>query len=673
MLSLGGGAVVYLPHWLGQYYDGPNAGRGQEAPRLVLSADAAPTWRTAATGDTPPAPTPLDVAQAPARPTQEQEDVTALQAEISRLLTMASQLDQELALLEAAAEAPEAEMPKEGMPEDKVPRDDVSSPAGRMDAAATGLRGMEEPALPPQASAISGSFPYQLDFARSDDAHFGEHTDHVPLAGPGSEPESGPDPLPVIAPETPVPQSPRAPESSPVDLEVAVSTPAPDEQALPVVPAEQHEKSTEAVESSTDMPASPEAEAVQAPPPEAPQPGENLRDSPDLASSDRPAARDAEPNSAPQAAPGDAPLAAMPQGSQEEAASAPPPAPEVTAEDPGPENRAEPTTPPQAEAVPPGVAERAGPEAARTEAPASQSAAEAAAPARDLASPVAPEAISPSGGPPEASLAAGQEAARPPAEKAGVVAPVPPAPPPPALSAPSLSAEEKAALLKQAEEKLALGDIAAARLLYQQAAQAGSSQAAAALSRTYQPDFLKGLGAEGTPSDPLLALVWARRAEALAKAEPVPEPQLMAPPQPPQAAPAPATAPEPVPGTASASGPEPARAAAPAQAPVATTAPPPRPRPTGSPERLEAVIRRADEMLALRDISAARRLYAYAAEAGSGKAAAALGQTYDPAFLDRIGAQGIRPDPALAVRWYRQAMSLGEAQVAPALSRLERR
>ncbi|MFC7611089.1 hypothetical protein [Teichococcus aestuarii] len=85
------------------------------------------------------------------------------------------------------------------------------------------------------------------------------------------------------------------------------------------------------------------------------------------------------------------------------------------------------------------------------------------------------------------------------------------------------------------------------------------------------------------------------------------------------------------------------------------------------------MIRRADEMLALRDISAAGRLYAYAAEAGSGKAAAALGQTYDPAFLDRIGAQGIRPDPALAVRWYRQAMSLGEAQVAPALSRLERR
>jgi TPR repeat protein len=78
-------------------------------------------------------------------------------------------------------------------------------------------------------------------------------------------------------------------------------------------------------------------------------------------------------------------------------------------------------------------------------------------------------------------------------------------------------------------------------------------------------------------------------------------------------------------------------------------------------------------MLALRDISAARRLYTYAAEAGSGPAAAALGRTYDPTFLDRMGAQGIRPDPALAARWYRQAIALGESQAATALSRLEQR
>ena len=84
-------------------------------------------------------------------------------------------------------------------------------------------------------------------------------------------------------------------------------------------------------------------------------------------------------------------------------------------------------------------------------------------------------------------------------------------------------------------------------------------------------------------------------------------------------------------------------------------------------------MRRADEMLALRDISAARLLYTYAAEAGSGRAAAALGRTYDPAFLDGIGVQGIRPDPAQAAQWYRRAIALGEGQAAEPLSRLERR
>jgi TPR repeat protein len=38
-----------------------------------------------------------------------------------------------------------------------------------------------------------------------------------------------------------------------------------------------------------------------------------------------------------------------------------------------------------------------------------------------------------------------------------------------------------------------------------------------------------------------------------------------------------------------------------------------------------------------------------------------------------MGAQGIRPDPTLAARWYRQAIALGESQAATALSRLEQR
>lgn len=290
----------------------------------------------------------------------------------------------------------------------------------------------------------------------------------------------------------------------------------------------------------------------------------------------------------------------------------------------------------------------------------------------------------------------------------------------PAPSLPAISPEARAELLRRAEEQLALGDVAAARLLYRDAAQAGSQPAAIALGRTYEADFLRGIGAEGVAPDPLLAMVWARRAAAMAAEEPplpamAPAERAISPPSPARpsasaapagsAAPAPASlspaaeaaAPVPAPGPAA---PAPAASAAtelsrlsppstvvaPDVAPALPAAPirpaapavapaqpePPRSRRAMAPE-LEAVIRRADEMLALRDISAARLLYTYAAEGGSGHAAAALGRTYDPDFLRGMGVQGIRPDAALAAQWYRRAIALGEGQAAEPLSRLERR
>ncbi len=54
---------------------------------------------------------------------------------------------------------------------------------------------------------------------------------------------------------------------------------------------------------------------------------------------------------------------------------------------------------------------------------------------------------------------------------------------------------------------------------------------------------------------------------------------------------------------------------------------------------------RGDAMLAIKDISAARKFYEYAANAGSARAAAALAGTYDPAILINLGAVGVRPDP----------------------------
>jgi hypothetical protein len=70
--------------------------------------------------------------------------------------------------------------------------------------------------------------------------------------------------------------------------------------------------------------------------------------------------------------------------------------------------------------------------------------------------------------------------------------------------------------------------------------------------------------------------------------------------------------------------------------------------------------RRGDDMLAINDISAARKLYEYAANAGSARAAAALARTLDPAFFAQLGALGLKPDPTLAAVWYRKAASLGD-------------
>jgi TPR repeat protein len=70
--------------------------------------------------------------------------------------------------------------------------------------------------------------------------------------------------------------------------------------------------------------------------------------------------------------------------------------------------------------------------------------------------------------------------------------------------------------------------------------------------------------------------------------------------------------------------------------------------------------RRGDEMLAIKDISAARKFYEYAANSRGARAATALAETYDPAFLIKLGAVGVRPDPALAATWYRRAAALGD-------------
>jgi hypothetical protein len=71
---------------------------------------------------------------------------------------------------------------------------------------------------------------------------------------------------------------------------------------------------------------------------------------------------------------------------------------------------------------------------------------------------------------------------------------------------------------------------------------------------------------------------------------------------------------------------------------------------------------RGDTMVTIKDVSAARKLYEFAADAGSARAATSLAKTYEPFFLHQLGAVGLKPDAAMAAVWYRKAAELGDAE-----------
>ena len=63
--------------------------------------------------------------------------------------------------------------------------------------------------------------------------------------------------------------------------------------------------------------------------------------------------------------------------------------------------------------------------------------------------------------------------------------------------------------------------------------------------------------------------------------------------------------------------------------------------------------------LAKGDIAGARAYLNRAAEGGDGRALMALGDTYDPATLVRLGALGLKGDEAAARNYYSKALAAG--------------
>jgi TPR repeat protein len=76
-----------------------------------------------------------------------------------------------------------------------------------------------------------------------------------------------------------------------------------------------------------------------------------------------------------------------------------------------------------------------------------------------------------------------------------------------------MPSEDEKILIQRGDQLLLIGDIASARLFYERAVAAGSSQAAAALGRTYDPVFLLQVRSlRGARSDLAKASEWYRRA-----------------------------------------------------------------------------------------------------------------------------------------------------------------
>jgi hypothetical protein len=107
--------------------------------------------------------------------------------------------------------------------------------------------------------------------------------------------------------------------------------------------------------------------------------------------------------------------------------------------------------------------------------------------------------------------------------------------------------------------------------------------------------------------------------------------------------------------------------------PAAVAAPPPVATPPVvriDPAVVAGLRDRGNELLRSGDIGAARLVFLRAAEAGDVESMVAVGKSFDPALLRRLGVVGFNGDRALAALWYGRASALGDDAAAALLRRL---
>jgi hypothetical protein len=87
-------------------------------------------------------------------------------------------------------------------------------------------------------------------------------------------------------------------------------------------------------------------------------------------------------------------------------------------------------------------------------------------------------------------------------------------------------------------------------------------------------------------------------------------------------------------------------------------------------QEIAALVKRGKDFLVNGDFASARLLLNRAAEAGSADGALALGATFDPEVIKRLGATGAVPDIAQARGWYQKAAERGAPGAAEQLAKL---
>ena len=88
------------------------------------------------------------------------------------------------------------------------------------------------------------------------------------------------------------------------------------------------------------------------------------------------------------------------------------------------------------------------------------------------------------------------------------------------------------------------------------------------------------------------------------------------------------------------------------------------------PEEIKLLTRQGEQLAATGDLVTARILFQRAAEVGDATAAMALGATYDPNVLAKLGVAGMAANVEKARSWYRKAQSQGSAEATRRLRAL---